>query len=147
MTMPKFLCRCWNVGAGSPSCTTPDLITRTISLAPCLHGEGAKGLLQQPTTLGSHSITGGSQGMNLEAGMKAEATEECGLLAGTPQHAQPAFLQLPGPPAQPWCHSPCAGPSHINPYQSHRKCIPDLPTGQSGGGIFTIGVSSSHMTL
>lgn len=34
------------------------------------------------------------------------------------------------------------------PYQSSsRKCIPGLPTGQSGGSIFSIDVPSSRMTL
>ena len=40
----------------------------------------------------SLSIIGGSQGRNLEVGTKAEAMEECCLLACTSWFVQPAFL-------------------------------------------------------
>lgn len=143
MATPRFLCRCWNVGAGSPACTTPALNTRAISLAPCLHRE--QRVYFNCLQLSGHTPSLGEvRARTWRQEWKQRPPRSAAYWLAP--HSMLSLLSYSSQD-QPWCHLPCAGPSHINPYQSHRKCIPGLPTGQSGGGIFTVGVSSSHLTL
>lgn len=74
----------------------------------------------------------------------AKAMEEHHLLACSPGFSQSAFLYNPGSPAQGWhCPEQAGLPISI----IDQDYIIDLPTGQFGGGIFSVEVPSSQMDL
>lgn len=81
----------------------------------------------------------GTQGKNWKR------TRETQLLGFVPGSCSITFLHSPGPPAWGWYCLQWAGP--LASISNQEKVSMDMPTGQSGGGIFPFVIPSSQVCL
>lgn len=109
--------------------------------------QGGKGLCYLRAYIpSSRGMRADTQLGNMEVGTNTEAMYKGVLLTVLlPGACSACFIMTPMINSLGWCHTQWAGLSNIN--HSSRKCTIDLPTGQSGGNIFSVEVLSSKMTV